>query len=306
MNYRGLDLNLLVALKALLETRSPSAAARRMNLSQPAMSAALSRLRLFFNDELLVVDGKRMYPTALAEGLLPPLRDCLRDLDGLILTPDGFDPRTAQRAFSIIASDYVSVAILVPLLERLAESAPGIRIDILSPNQDNLSLLAEGKADLLITPESLLHPDHPAECLYEEHFVVVGWNGNVIFDSEMTEAAFLEAGHVAVALGRDRTASFADQQLALTGRRRRVEVMAASFTAVPWLLRNTNRLALMHRRLALAIAEFLPIQLASVPFNLPIMKQMLQHHSARSRDAGLTWLRQELLRSVEDDKPYGS
>jgi DNA-binding transcriptional LysR family regulator len=295
MNYRGLDLNLLVALEALLETRSPSAAARRMNLSQPAMSAALSRLRLYFGDDLLVVDGKRMYPTAFAEGVLPTLKDCLRGLDGLILTRAGFEPETAHRAFSIIASDYVTAAILVPLIARLAVGAPGVSIDILSPGEDNLSQLADGRVDLLITPDGFMHPAHPGELLYKEDHVVAGWSGNAIFDGEVTEEVFLEAGHVAVALGRERIASFADRHLAIMGKLRRIEVTAASFTAVPWLLRDTGRLALMHRRLAISVAEFFPIRFAPIPFDFPIMSQMVQHHNARSRDEGLTWLRRELL-----------
>ena len=118
MRFKGLDLNLLVALDALLETRSVSAAASRLNLSQPAMSAALSRLRDYFGDDLLVASGKRMYPTAYAETLYPQLKDCLAGLDSLISNPTLFDPKTSLRTFRIIGSDYVTAAALVPLISR--------------------------------------------------------------------------------------------------------------------------------------------------------------------------------------------
>ena len=108
MRFKRLDLNLLVALDLLLETRSVSQAATRMNLSQPAMSSALARLREYFGDELLVADGKRLYPTPYAELLMPRVRDCLGRLDALVSSPSTFEPSTSQRRFSIICSDYIA------------------------------------------------------------------------------------------------------------------------------------------------------------------------------------------------------
>jgi DNA-binding transcriptional LysR family regulator len=294
MRFKGLDLNLLVALDALVETRSVSAAARRLNLSQPAMSAALSRLRDYFGDELFVVSGKRMYPTAFAEALAPQLKECLKGLEALVSSPNEFDPATAQRTFVIVSSDYVTTAVLVPLVTRLAERAPGVKLDIVLPNEDSVGQIAEGKVDLLITPDAYVHPDHPAELLFEEKHVVVGWNRNPVFDQGLTEEGMFACGHVAVAIGRDRVAAFADRQLALMGKPRRIEVTAASFTTVPWLLRNTLRLALMHERLAKVMAQDFPIAYAPIPFDFPLMHQMVQHHQARSGDQGLKWLRGEL------------
>ena len=123
MRFKRLDLNLLVALDLLLETRSVSQAATRMNLSQPAMSSALARLREYFGDELLVADGKRLYTTPYAELLMPRVRDCLGQLDALVSSPSKFEPSTSQRRFSIICSDYIAAALLVPLSARLATEA---------------------------------------------------------------------------------------------------------------------------------------------------------------------------------------
>ena len=299
MRFKGLDLNLLVALDALVETRSVSAAARRLNLSQPAMSAALSRLRAYFGDELLVVTGKRMYPTAFAEALTPQLKDCLKGLDVLVSSPNLFDPATAQRTFVVVASDYVTTAVLAPLIARLAERAPGVRLDIVLPNEDSVNQVAEGKVDLLITPDAYVHPEHPAELLFEERHVVVGWRGNPLFDKPLTEDGVFAAGHVAVSIGHDRVAAFADRQLALMGKPRRVEATVASFTVLPWFLRDSLRLALMHERLAEVMARDFPIVFAPPPFPFPIMRQMTQHHSARAGDQGLQWLKSELTAVVE-------
>jgi LysR family nod box-dependent transcriptional activator len=303
MRFKGLDLNLLMAFDALLDCRSVSAAARRMNLSQPAMSAALSRLRDYFGDDILVADGKRMHPTAYAEALLPQLRECLRSVDALVSSSTKFDPSESRRVFSLIASDYIIAALLAPLVADLAVEAPGVRFDLLSPGDDSPHLIDEGKADLIIAPEGFIRPDHPAELLFEERHVVVGWSGNPLLHGAPSEAEILAAGHVAVALGAQRTASYADRQLAVMGKSRRVEVTAGSFTAVPWLLMNTPRIALMHERLALAMRSFFPIRIAPIPFDFPVMREMVQHHRARANDEGLSWFRQQLARRAQMDNP---
>ena len=300
MRFKGLDLNLLVALDALLETRSVSAAANRLNLSQPAMSAALARLRDYFGDELLVASGKRMHPTTYAEVLLPQLRECLAGLDSLISNPTLFDPAASHRVFRIVGSDYVTAAALVPLISRLADEAPGVRLDIGSIQDDAPDQIDQGKADLLLTPDNHIHPDHPAELLFEERQVIVGWNRNPLFKSPLTEEAVFAAGHVAVLMGAVRTPSFADRELAIMGKTRRIEVTTGSFLAVPWLLQGTNRIAFMHERLARSVVKLFPLTWAPTPIEIPIMREMVQHHRARSGDAGLSWLRRKMAEVVAE------
>jgi DNA-binding transcriptional LysR family regulator len=295
MRFRGLDLNLLVALEALLGTRSVSRAAERLNLSQPAMSAALGRLRDYFRDELLVVQGKRMHPTAFAESLHPRLVEALQGLDGLVSTSTSFDPATSERGFRIAASDYIIAAVLAPVVARLATVAPKIRVDFVVPGDFINQLLDEGKLDLVITPEDFISRTHPADLLFEERHVVAGWSGNPLFQKALSEQAFYAHGHVAVAFGAQRTAAFSDREIELRGQPRRVEVIANSFTLLPWLLVGTDRLAVMHERLARSMADHFPIAIAELPFEMPAMREMVQYHRARGGDDGLTWLRQQIL-----------
>jgi len=294
MRFRGLDLNLLVAFEALLEERSVSRAALRMNLSQPAMSAALGRLRSYFGDDILVPQGKRMYATAFAESLLPQVRECLQGLESLVATSPGFNPAESQRTFRIVGSDYVTAAVLVPLVTRLADIAPEVRLDFLLTTDESAQQLDEGKIDLLITPDIYCAPGHPTELLFEEHHVVVGWKKNPLFRRRLTEADFLSAGHVAVRMGNAGNPAYADKQLELMGRRRRVEVTVGSFTLVPWLLRGTNRVATMHERLVRIMAKEYQLAFEPVPFRFPVMREMIQHHRARTPDEGLAWLRAQI------------
>ncbi len=295
MRFKRLDLNLLVALNVLLETRSVSQSAARMNLSQPAMSSALARLRDYFGDDLLVPDGKRLYPTPYAELLLPKVRDCLDRLDDLVSSPSTFDPTTSTRRFSIICSDYIAASLLVPLIARLTEKAPHIVLELQAVSDDSAAQLDQGRADLLITLEEYVHPDHPAELLFEEHQVVAGWRENPLFSRPLTEADVMACGHVTVAVGRTAIASFADRQLAMMGKSRRIEVTTGSFLAVPWILTGTQRVAFMHERLARTVAKMFPITYAPVPFNFPSMREFAQHHRARDSDTGLQWLRLQLM-----------
>ena len=167
-------------------------------------------------------------------------------------------------------------------------------LDILAVTDDSAARLDQGKADILITLEDYVHPDHPAELLFEEHQVVAGWRENPLFSRPLTEADVLSCGHVTVAVGRARTSSFADRALAIMGKSRRIEVTTESFLAVPWLISGTQRLAFMHERLARAVAKTFPIAFAPVPFDFPTMRELAQHHRARESDTGLQWLRRQL------------
>lgn len=294
MRFKGLDLNLLGAFVILMQERSVSGAARHLNLSQPAMSAALGRLRDFFKDEILVTQGKRMYPTAFAEALYPKVRESLRGIETLILTPSEFVPATTERTFRVLASDYMIAVLIVPLVARLAQEAPGIRLEIAAPTNDSEAQIADGKADLLISPENFMVGDQPTELLFEERHVVVGWNKNPLMSAPITEEVLLGAGHVGVRIGSTRVPAFADQQMSIMGKARRIEVETSSFTTIPLLLNGTHRLALLQERLARLVATTYPLSFAPLPFAFPMMREVIKHHRSRSLDGGLTWLRQQL------------
>lgn len=290
MRYKGLDLNLLVCLDTLLETQSVTRAAEQLNLSQPAISAALSRLRLFFGDPLLVPHGKRMLPTPHAVRLRPVITALLGDVDSLIGISPHFDPVTSNRTFRLCVSDYLSSVLIAPLLPIMESSAPNLRIELVSLGDDANSELDRGNTDMLLTPEAYISDDHPAELLFEEEHVVAGWSENPLFAREIDLDVFQAAGHVAVEIGRISRASFAESFMRSRGIDRRIEVRVSSFTLIPEFLIGTGRLAVMHRRLAERVSRHYPIIYAPLPFAMPKMREMAQYHRARADDAGLRWL----------------
>lgn len=291
MRFKGLDLNLLVALDALLAERSVSGAAERLHLSQPAMSAALGRLREHLDDPILLPLGRRMVPTAYAERLAAPVARLLAEIERLTTASGPFDPAESRRVFRICASDYITQVLLVPLVRELAQSAPGIGIEIIPQVEVPSVEIEKGEIDLLIAPEDYVSRQHPAEPLFRERHVVVGWRDNPAMAGPMTQERFYAQGHIVVAFGRSRTPAFAEQQMKFLGRERRVEVVAPTFSSVPALLVGTTRLAVMQRRLAAAAARLLPLATAPLPFDFPDLVETQQHHRTREGDEGLAWLR---------------
>lgn len=293
MRLDNFDLNLLVAFDALLQERNVTRAAERLNVTQSAMSASLKRLRESFHDELLVQQGKRMIPTQHALALAPEVSDTLIRLKGLISASTRFDPATSKRCFTVNASDYITTVLLVPLIEHLQEEAPGVRLTLSLTGSHSSAQLDAGEIDLVLTPEEFMESDHPRELLFEERFVVVGSRDNPLLQRRLTREDYLSKGHVVVQIANQGT--FIERELSRLAPERRIEVSAQSFIQVPWLVAGTDRLSVMHERLARVFAPVLGLVIAQPPFPLPRMREMMHHHGARSNDAGLAWLRQRIV-----------
>lgn len=296
MRLDQFDLNLLVAFNVLIEERGVTRAAARLNLTQSAMSAALKRLREAFGDEILVQHGRHMVPTPGALSLAPDVAAAVLDLRAILASGMRFDPALSRRRFRIVASDYITTVCIGPALRALQQDAPAVQIEISLPRSDILEDLEHGEVDLLFSPEQFLGPEHPRELVFEERHVVVGCAQNPDLQTPIDTEAFHRCGHVVVSVSRDGT--FIDNFLREQNVQRRIEVICASFSQVPWMLPGTTRIALMHERLAREYAQHLPLTIHEPPFPLPVMREMMQFHSARANDRGLTWLREKLVASV--------
>lgn len=292
MRLDNFDLNLLVAFEVLLQERSVTRAAQQLNVTQSAMSASLKRLRESFGDELLVQQGKKMIPTQHALDLAPIVSETLVRLKALLATSTRFDPAKSMRRFRICASDYITTVLFVPLLQRLQIEAPGIRIELLLPGVESASQLEAGKVDLIITPDIFLEGSHPSQLLFQERFVVVGSRDNPMLAAPMSREIFLKGSYIVVRMSNRDT--FIEKELLGLVPDRCIEVAAQSFVQVPWLLSGTNLLSVMHERLAKSAAPLFGLTFVEAPFKLPEMREMMQHHTARTNDAGLAWLRQRI------------
>lgn len=301
MRLDQFDLNLLIAFDVLIRERNVTRAANSLHMTQSAMSAALKRLRDSFGDDILVQHGKKMIPTAHAIALAPEISATIQSLRNLIASATTFDPAVSARRFRIAASDYITTVLVTPLLTRLQQAAPLIEFELLLPGPHSGRAMDDGELDLLLTPQQFLAKDHPADFLFSERHVVVGCANNPVFQRPLTIDAFEKCGHVAVEI--EGNPVFIEAAIKAAGDRRRIEVVASSFLQVPWMLRGTNRLALIHERLAMLLERPFSLAIADCPINLPAMNEMMQYHSARTGDQGLLWLRERLREAATQSIP---
>jgi LysR family transcriptional regulator, nod-box dependent transcriptional activator len=297
MNLQRFDLNLLVALDALLTEKNVTRAGRRMNLSQSAMSGALARLRGFFQDDLLVTVGRQMVLTPLADNLVQPLRDVLLQVDGTIATKPRFDPASSERRFSIAVSDYVTSVLMIDLLRHVKAEAPKITFELRPIGQPAREDLERGELDFLIAPEYLA-PVHPAELLFQDTHTCIAWAKNPYVGSSISLDQYLQLGHVIVRVGEGAIPNHDERVLTRLNHRRIVEVVTPTFDLAPQLVVGTHRIATVPTRLACKYAKFLPLKLLSLPVDIPPIHEKLQWHRAHSRDPANTWLRTQLKKAV--------
>jgi DNA-binding transcriptional LysR family regulator len=294
MRFQKLDLNLLVVLDVLLEERSVSRAANRLNLSQSAVSGNLARLREFFDDDLLSQIGRSMVPTPLAESMAQPVRDILMQIQSTIETKPSFDPASATRTIRLHASDYVTEVLLAAAIRKARAIAPGIRVEIDFMDDMVLDRLGRGQVDFLLTPDNFTHPDHPKEKLFTDDHVIVVWESNQQVGEAISFEQYMAMGHIQVRFGMKRSPSFDQWFLERFGYSRRAEVCVPDFTTVPAMLVGTDLLATMHSRLARLYVQRLPLRILPMPIDFPVLTEMIQWHRHFQRDPALVWFRRLL------------
>jgi DNA-binding transcriptional LysR family regulator len=283
-------LNLLVALDALLAERSITGAATRLNLSQSATSGILGRLRDYFGDELLVQVGRQMMPTPLAVSLSARVRHVLVTVHSTIINREDFDPATSQRHFRICASDFVKTVLMTAVVRQLEREAPGITLEMTSPDGDPLGQLDRGELDFLILPEYLLEKQHPKVSLFESRHTCVVWTGNRLVKDTLSFEQYMELGHVVVRIGARPQPTFEEWFIKQFGHTRRVEIVTDSFNSLPQFIFGTQRIATVHERLAAFYARTLELRLIPPPVEIPVMIEGLQWHKYLDGDAGHQWM----------------
>ena len=302
MDLRGLDLNLLVVLDALFAERHVTRAGDRIHLSQSATSSALARLRDYFQDELLVQNGRSMMLTPCAERLVQPVRDLLMRAESLAQHQGTFNPATLSRTFVLKMSDYVATILMPRIIPTVHALAPGVTLDIRSNYVGAVESLERGDVDLLIMPQQFLSKHHPSEVLFDEGYLCVVWSGNKQVGQTLTLAKYLSLGHAAVQYAEMQMPVLEDWIATHLGKRRRIEVISMAFTLVPHLIIGTDLIATMHARLARKFEKALPLRLLPPPVEMPRLVESVQWHTQRSLDHGIRWMRSVLAQAVAPRK----
>ncbi|BAF89790.1 nodulation protein D [Azorhizobium caulinodans ORS 571] len=291
MRFKGLDLNLLVALNALLSEHSVTSAAKSINLSQPAMSAAVQRLRIYFNDDLFTINGRERVFTARAESLAPAVRDILSRIQSTIIKGDLFEADRSERVFRIISSDYSTSIFIRGVISAASTSLPLLRFELISPDDNCHDLLNKSEVDALIMPEIFMSSAHPFVPLFEEKMVCVGCARNHEDRNISSIQEYLSMRHVVAKFGRGMRPSLEEWFMAENGMRRRIDIVVQSFSMIPPVIQGTERIAIMPYRLVEHFSKFMPLKVFALPFPLPRFTECLQWPSIATPDLGNRWLR---------------
>lgn len=286
-DIRTLDLNLLKTLDALIDEGSVTRAAQRLSLTQPAVSAMLTRLRDYFGDPLFVRAQRGMVPTARALALSGPVKQVLNDIS-VLLTPDAFDPLQAQMTYTIAATDYALKAVIVPLMSALKKQAPGVRVAVLAVDPDKLQRqLEQGDVDLaLVTPQSTPDDLH-GRALYQEQYVCMMRADHPAAGAPISLDTFCALEHILVST-RGSFHGVTDEALATLGRTRRVGMSVNSFLVLPEILQLTDMIAMVPRRLACRQDNLV---IMAPPLEVPGFTKSMAWHERAHRDPAHQWIR---------------
>jgi DNA-binding transcriptional LysR family regulator len=293
MNLNSLDLNLLVALDALLREANVSRAAMRIGLSQPAASHALQRLRDLLRDPLLVRSGARMELTPRALSLRAPLAQTLEQVRGLFV-PDAFDAARSERQFRLMMPDLAVELLMPPLMAKITQVAPNVRIDVV-PWRGPAIFTAEfaRTIDLVVSIGDAFRGFH-RQLLYTDSDALAVRRGHPAGGRLKKREAFLAARHVAVVI-RGQSEDLIDRWLRPKGIERRIALVVPGYIEALHVAARTDLVAFVPRRLIAALSKQLSLQTVTPPFDPGIDEQYMFHPTWAQMDPGSIWLRRIML-----------
>lgn len=293
MDTRNLDLGLLVTLETLLAERNVTRAARRLNLSQPALSARLARLRDAFGDPLLIPGQRGMVLTQRALELMEPLREALEGVRRVVEQGAPINPETLRATLMIAASDYVQYALLARYSVVLRTEAPMVRIawrtlDVMALTTQ----LERGEVDLALARPEEAPAAMRQRRLYEEEYVVVARQGHPAVHGVLDLDLFCAQDHVVVSKLGGGFAGPTDAALEAIGRRRTVALSTSGFLIVPEIVSRSDMIAVVPRRIADGWSD--RVQVLEPPLHIPGFAIASIWHDRTTNHPAQSWLRDRL------------
>ena len=287
------DLNLLRVLDALLATNSVTAAAQRLNLSVPATSHALARLREAAGDPLLVRAGRRLVPTPHAQALHGPVARWIAESSFLTVDPAAGDLATQARVFVVRAPDGIAIAFGATLATAMGKAMPLAQLHFVHESVDDTSALREGRIDLDLGNFSPRDPEIRLVELFRQSQVAMVRQGHALAQGTLTALRYASQAHVAVQR-RPNAPSLVDEALAAVGLARRVAVTVAHANAAPIIAAGSDLVATVSDRMAQAMAPALDLRILKLPFVSAAEPLVMAWHPRQTADLAHTWLRDEI------------
>jgi LysR family transcriptional regulator, mexEF-oprN operon transcriptional activator len=290
IDFRGFDLNVLLAFTALMRERSVTKAAQRLLLGPSAISMALKRLRKVFNDPLLVRTRAGMEPTPRALALYERIEQALAELHAVVFEPEIFDPKAVKRTFRLGVPDDIELALIPMALQRIRTEAPDVKLAIRPSDIGNaLDAIDSGDVDLALTamPENL-EAWHCVRVLHREHTVCLHDPKQVKIGRKITLKQYLALPHLLLS-PKGEAHTPIDDRLHALGRRRQIMMAVGQLPLMPFLLRATPSLVNMPATAARFYAREFGLQLRELPIDSPSFDVVLLWHARSDSDPALRW-----------------
>jgi len=285
-----MDIRLLSVFDEIYKTRSVTAAAAALDLGQPAVSVALSKLRHQFGDPLFVRTSQGMEPTPFGESLVRPVRSVLEALEAVTGHRDDFDPASSNRTFRICMTDISQLVLLPKLWKTLSATAPHIRIEVLPLSTDIARLLESGEADLALGFMPQLEAGFYQNVLFDQKFVCMVSEHHPRIQNELTLQHFASEDH-AVISSSGSAPLLIDQEISRLGLNRRISLRIPNFIGAALVVEHTELIITIPERLGAVLKGRGALRSFPVPFKLPDYQVKQHWHERYHNDPGLVWLR---------------
>jgi len=291
----GIDANLVVLLDALLVHQSVSKAARQVALSQSALSHALRRLRLHFEDELLIRAGREMVITPRGAELQPIVHSAVLAMERVFSPQSEFSPELLTQPFSLIMSDLVELTLLPEIDEQLRQEAPDVNLQTLPAAMNTTTELRHGRADAAVTVRAELPADFSRVVMMKGEYAVVMRQDHPLASARLTTRRFVSAEHVLVAPVGTQGSTVIDDLLAEKGFERRVARKVASFQAAILLVSRSDYVATLPAAALRAMSSFTSVKVVPPPFPFGGFNYDLVWHKRTEEDPAQRWFRSLVL-----------
>ncbi len=294
LNLRGIDLNLLTIFDSLMDTGKLSATAADLGMSQPAVSAALQRLRLTFGDELFIRHRSGMQPTPRAHLLHTDIREALHLVRRAVSTEPMFNPATADRSFTLLSDVFFESTVIGELLNRLSDIAPGVRIDTspLAP-EDPASTLTNLKGDLILDYATHSSTQLCSAQVSVERLVVIAARAHPRIQSAPTLEEFLSEAHVILSRRHGKLTSL-EYALGNISLNRRIRATLQSYSSMPIVVANTDCLATVPQRLGTLYEQAFDVRCYPFPVAMEPVPVYMYWPRVLDQDPAHRWFRQQL------------
>ena len=291
---KNLDLNLLIVFEAIYTSGNVSQAAKKLGVTQPTISNALSRLRETLDDPLFVRSGRGVSPTPKAVQMIGPIREALQMIVDGVATGEGFDPTTSKRHFRVVMMDPIE-ALVMPSILRQVQDYKSVSIE--AHGLAGIQLvdgLNDGSLDIVLA--NFLSNIEDIQCipLAQPHLAIVARKGHPKIDGEFTIDHYRELGHVAL-VRRMRAISRLEEALQQLNLERHVAYSVTKFWSFPNIVANTDLVAILPTMFAREMAKYYPLNLYPMPFEYPEEQIYMTWKNNRTNDPGHQWLRNQII-----------